>query len=139
MLFQFIYSISHVSKSEHFYLTIGIENYIQPKLYTCSLCFDDKFHRQRKGCQGEFKQKVRGFTTGRCPGNYLHNIDYLLELYSRWKRSTSFEDEPAKLIDIFYFIDNRIEEHKEKLRKDQERKSRAKSGVRRGSNARRNY
>lgn len=135
-MYQFTYSINYVTISEHFYLTLGIENYIQPKLYTCSLCFDDKLHRERKGCRGEFKQKVRQFTTDRCPGNYIHNIDYLVELYQRWKRCTSFDDEPAKLIDIFYFIDNRIEEHKEKLRKDQERKAKTR-GVSRGNNSRR--
>lgn len=123
-----------MSSTELFHLTIAIENYIQPKLYTCDLCPNIATYRLRKACEGGgIRQKIGQFYTQKCPGNYFKNLDYLLEWYTRWKRLSSLDDSPAKLIDIFYFIDNRLEEFKEKKQKELEIKQKK---VSRGGNPR---
>ena len=103
---------------------MAIENYIAPR-YTCRTCPQDDLLRVSKGCRGGRKQKIGDFSVDRCPGNYLQSIDYLLDLYMRWKRCSDFSDQPAKLVDIMYFIDDRVEKHKEFLRKEAERKNKA--------------
>ena len=133
-LYEYLHNLNHLTRSEHFFLTVAVENYIQPRRYTCSLCMDEPSYRARKGCHGELAQRVGKFKTQKCPGNYLLNIDYLLEWYTRWKRCADFRDEPAKLIDIFYFIDNRVEAEKERLRKEAERRQKTR-GLARGHNA----
>ena len=112
-------------------LTVATENYINPRRFTCSLCPKDDALRIRKGCRGELSQKVGEFKVDRCPGNHLKSIDFLVDLYMRWKRCGDFSEQPAKLVDVCYFIDNRIEKHKEFLHKEAERKAKAK-GVGRG-------
>ena len=130
-LYEFLHNLNNLNDAEYFYLTVAVQNYIQPKLYTCSLCPKDNKLRAIKGCWGNVKKKVGQFKVNTCPGNHLQNIDYLLDYYVRWKRGGGLEDQPAKLVDILYFIDNRIEAHKESLHKEAERKAKAR-GVRRG-------
>ena len=116
-------------------LTVAVENYITPR-YACHRCPANEALRVSKGCKGEVKQKVGDFSVDRCPGNYLHSIDYLLDLYMRWKRCGDFSEQPAKVVDICYFIDDRIEKHKEFLRKEADRKAKAR-GVARGHSPKR--
>lgn len=124
MLFEFLHNINNITQSDHFLLTVAVKNYIQPKLYTCALCPADENLRARKGCRGELPQKIDGFVTEKCPGNYLFKIDYVLEYYRRWKNCATFDEQPAKLIDICYFIDNKLEAEKERLQKEADRRQR---------------
>ena len=136
-LYEHLYCLNNITTTEHFYLSVAVENYLQPKRYTCSLCRDEPNYRARKGCEGGIQQKVGGFKTPKCPGNYLLGIDYLLEWYQRWKRCADFGDESAKLIDIFYYIDNRVEAEKRRLQKEAESRQRVR-GLARGHKARGN-
>ena len=135
-LYEYVHNLNNLTNVEYFKLTVAVENYIQPRLYTCSLCPKDDALRVRKGCRGEIKRKVEGFVVDRCPGNHLQSIEHLLDLYMRWKRSGSFVDQPAKLVDVCYFIDNKIEAHKERLHKEAERKAKAR-GIKHGHSSNR--
>ena len=64
----------------------------------------------------------------------MKNVDFLLDLYVRWKRCADFLDQPAKLVDAMYFIDNRVEKHKEFLRKEAEKKHKMR-GMARGNSS----
>lgn len=130
LLFEFLHNLNNITPVEHFKLTVAVENYIKP-IYSCAKCPKDDLLRQRKGCRGEVPQRVGEFKVDRCPGNHLQSIDFLLDYYMRWKRGADFSDQPAKLIDIMYFIDNRVEKHKEFLQKEAEKKQKMR-GLTRG-------